>query len=81
MIYTVESKEKMNQSTEQVSPLHLKIEGDLKSDAPEKKEDEIGSEKILERKQKHLKRIRKKNRLSKTIHSRPLDDEIQPNRG
>jgi len=34
----------------------------LKSDAPEKKEDEIGSEKILERKQKYLKRIRNKKR-------------------
>ena len=42
----------MNQSTEQVSPLHIKIKGDLKSDAPEKKEDEIGSEKILKRKQR-----------------------------
>ena len=52
----------MNQSTEQVSPLHIKIEGDLKSDAPEKKEDEIGSEKIFETKQKHLKRIRNKKR-------------------
>jgi hypothetical protein len=52
----------MNQSTEQVSPLHIKIEGDLKSDAPEKKEDEIGSEKILETKQKYLKRIRNKKR-------------------
>ena len=71
----------MNQTTEQVSPLHIKIEGDLKSDAPEKKEDEIGSEKILERKQKHLKRIRKKKRRSKAIHSRTLDDEIQHNRG
>ena len=52
----------MNQSTEQVSPLHIKIKGGLKSDAPEKKEDEIGSEKILERKQKYLKRIRNKKR-------------------
>ena len=52
----------MNQSTEQVSPLHIKIEGDLKSDAPEKKEYEIGSEKILETKQKYIKRIRNKKR-------------------
>ena len=52
----------MNQSTEQVSPLHIKIKGDLKSDDPEKKEDEIDSEKILERKQKYLKRIRNKKR-------------------
>ena len=59
----------MNQSTEQVSPLHIKIKGDLKLDAPEKKEDEIGSEKILERKQKYLKRIRKKKPQSKTIYS------------
>ena len=71
----------MNQSTEQVSPLHIKIEGDLKSDAPEKKEDEIGSEKIFETKQKYLKRIRNKKRQSKTIYSWTLDDEIQPNRG
>ena len=40
----------MNQSTEQVNPRHIKIKGDLKSDDPEKKKDEIGSEKILERK-------------------------------
>ena len=59
----------MNQSTEQVSPLHIKIKGDLKSYDPEKKEDEIGSEKILERKQKYLKRIRKKKPQSKTIYS------------
>ena len=59
----------MNQSTEQVSPLHIKIVGDLKSDAPEKKEDETGSEKILERKQKYLKRIRNKKPQSKTIYS------------
>ena len=52
----------MNQSTEQVSPLHIKIKGDLKSYDPEEKEDEIGSEKILERKQKYLKRIRNKKR-------------------
>ena len=52
----------MNQATEQVSPLHIKIEGDLKSNAPEKKEDEICSEKILETKQKYLKRIRNKKR-------------------
>ena len=71
----------MNQPTEQVSPLHIKIKGDLKSDAPEKKKDEIGSEKILERKQKYLKRIRKKKPQSETIYSRTLDDEIQPNRG
>ena len=79
MIYTVESKEKINQSTAQVSPRHIKIKGDLKSDDSEKKKDEIGFEKILERKQKHLKRIRNKNLCSKTIHSRTLDDEIQPN--
>ena len=59
----------MNQSTEKVSPLHIKIKGDLKSDAPEKKEDEIGSKKILEKKQKYLKRIRKKKPKSKTIYS------------
>jgi len=40
----------MNQSTEQLNPRHIKIKGDLKSDDPEKKKDEIGSEKILERK-------------------------------
>ena len=62
-------EEKRNQPTEQVSPLHIKIKGDLKSDAPEKKKDEIGSEKILKRKQKYLKRIRKKKPQSKTIHS------------
>ena len=50
MIYTDEPKEKMNQSTTQVSPRHIKIKGDLKLDDPEKKKDEIGSEKILERK-------------------------------
>ena len=71
----------MNQPTERVSPLHIKIKGDLKSDAPEKKEDEIGSEKILERKQKYLKRIREKKPKNKTIYSWTLDDEIQPNRG
>ena len=60
LIYTVKSKEKMSQSTEQVSSLHIKIEGDLKSDDPEKKKEEIGSEKILKRKQKYLKRISKK---------------------
>ena len=65
----MESKEKINQSTTQVSPRHIKIKGDLKSDAPEKKEDEIGSEKILETKQKYLKRIRKKKPQSKTIYS------------
>ena len=59
----------MNQSTEQVSPRHIKIKGDLKSDDPEKKKDEIGSEKILKRKQKYLKRIRKKKPRSKTIYS------------
>ena len=59
----------MNQPTEQVSPLHIKIKGDLKSDDPEKKKNEIGSEKILERKQKYLKRIRKKKPQSKTIYS------------
>ena len=69
MIYTVGSKEKMNQSTEQVNPRHIKIKGDLKSDDPEKKKDEIGSEKILERKQKYLKRISKKKPRSKTIYS------------
>ena len=58
----------MNQSTEQVIPLHIKIKGDLKSDDPEKKEDEIDSEKILERKQKYLKRISKKKPRSKTIY-------------
>ena len=71
----------MNQSTAQVRPRHIEIKGDLKSDAPEKKEDEIGSEKIFETKQKYLKRIRKKKRGSKAIHSRTLDDEIQHNRG
>ena len=50
----------MNQSTAQVSPRHIKIKGDLKSDDSEKKKDEIGFEKILERKQKHLKRFRNK---------------------
>ena len=40
----------MNQSTEEVSPRHIKTKGDLKSDDPEKKKDDIGSEKILERK-------------------------------
>lgn len=69
MIYTVESKEKINQSTAQVSPRHIKIKGDLKSDDSEKKKDEIGFEKILERKQKYLKRIRKKKPQSKTIYS------------
>ena len=59
----------MNQSTEHVIPLHIKIKGDSKSDGPEKKEDEIGSEKILEKKQKYLKRIRKKKPQSKTIYS------------
>ena len=62
MIYTVESKEKMNQSTEQVDSRHINIKGDLKSDDPEKKKNEIGSEKILERKQKYFKRIRNKKR-------------------
>ena len=81
LIYTVGLKEKMNQPTAQVNPQHIKIKGDLKSDDSEKKKDEIGFEKILERKQKHLKGIRKKKRGSKTIHSRTLDDEIQPNRG
>ena len=61
-MYTVKSKEKMYQSRAQVSPQHIKIKGDLKSDDPEKKKDEIGFEKILERKQKYLKRIRKKKR-------------------
>ena len=60
MIYTVEIKEKVNQSTEQVSPRLITIKGDLKLDDPEKKEDEIGSEKIFKKKQKYLKRIRKK---------------------
>lgn len=69
MIYTVELKEKMNQPTGQVSPRHIKIKGDLKSDDPEKKKDEIGPKKILERKQKYLKRIRKKKPRSKTIYS------------
>ena len=54
LIYTddkyTEPKEKMNQSRTQVSPRHIKIRGDLKSDDPEKKKEEIGSEKILERK-------------------------------
>ena len=50
----------MNQFTAQVSPRHIKIKGDLKSDDSEKKKDEIGFEKILERKQKHLKRFRNK---------------------
>ena len=71
----------MNQSTAQVSPRHIEIKGDLKSDDFEKKKEKIDSENILKRKQKHLKRIRKKKRRSKTIHSRTLDDEIQPNRG
>ena len=52
----------MNQSTAQVSPRHIKIKGDLKSDDSEKKKDEIGFKKILKRKQKYLKRIRKKKR-------------------
>jgi len=50
MIYTDGPKEKMNQPMIQVSPRHIKIRGDLKSDDPEKKKEEIGSEKILERK-------------------------------
>ena len=50
MIYTILLKENMNQYTDQVSPRHIKTKGDLKSDDPEKKEDDIGSEKILERK-------------------------------
>ena len=69
MIYTVGLKEKMNQSTEQVGSRHINIKGYLKSDDPEKKKNEIGSEKILERKQKYLKRIRKKKPQSKTIYS------------
>ena len=69
MIYTILLKENMNQYTDQVSPRHIKTKGDLKSDDPEKKEDDIGSEKILERKQKYLKRIRKKKLQGKTIHS------------
>ena len=52
----------MNQPTAQVSPRQIKIKGDLKSDGSEKKKDEIGFEKILERKQKYLKRIREKKR-------------------
>jgi len=50
LIYTVLLKENINQFMEQVSPRHIKTKGDLKSDDPEKKEDDIGSEKILERK-------------------------------
>ena len=52
----------MNQSTAQVSPGHIEIKGDLKSDDFEKKKEKIDSEIILERKQKHLKRIRNKKR-------------------
>jgi len=50
LIYTVLLKENINQSMEQVSLRHTKTKGDLKSDDPEKKKDDIGSEKILERK-------------------------------
>jgi len=35
---------------EQVSPRHIKTKGDLKSDDPKKKKDDIGSKKILEKK-------------------------------
>ena len=48
LIYTVESEEKVNQSTAQVSSRHIKVKGDIKSDDSEKKKDEISFEKILE---------------------------------
>jgi len=50
LIYTVLLKENINQAMEQVSLRHIKTKGDLKSDDPEKKKDDIGFEKILERK-------------------------------
>jgi len=50
LVYTVLLKENINQSMEQVSLRHIKTKGDLKSDDPEKKKDDIGAEKILERK-------------------------------
>ena len=66
---------------EQVSLRHIKTKGDLKSDDPEKKKDDIGSEKILERKQKYLKRFKKKECGGKALYPRTLDDEVQPYRG
>jgi hypothetical protein len=48
LIYTVLLKENINQAMEQVSLRHIKTKGDLKSDDPEKKKDDIGVEKILE---------------------------------
>jgi len=50
LIYTVLLKENINQAMEQVSLRHIKTKGDLKSDDPDKNKDDIGFEKILERK-------------------------------
>jgi len=44
LIYTVLLKENINQSMEQVSLRHIKTKGDLKSDDPDKKKGDIGSE-------------------------------------
>jgi len=78
LIYTVESKEKMNQSMTQVSPRHIKIKGDLKSDDFEKKKEKIDSEKFLRENKNILKELEKKSPKAKPYTREPWMMRFNP---